>query len=119
MLEADSFVEAALYGPGYYGTPKEQTNAAVQTGGIAIAEMDLVAAEVFKSRLRNVGKLSVRSYLLDPFPKYATTIEERYQFISDRSGRNDTADYEEIVRFKKAAMTKIDLGAYDTVISTK
>jgi len=118
MLERDDFVEAALYGPGYYGTTSKETRVSLGRSTLAVCEMDPVASLVYKQRMRNISNVSVRLFFLNPFEGDSLTMEEKMVQIQARAGAGRMPDDpEERDRFIKSATFDYASEPFDRRIS--
>jgi len=103
MIERDDFVEAALYGPGYYGTSATETKRSLGKSSLVICEMDPKASLIYKARMRNVGNVSVKVYFLNPFENDGITPKEKLRYMQTRTGQEREQNYEETSRLIKSA----------------
>lgn len=103
MLERDEFIEAALYGPGYYGTSTIETRRSLGRSSLVICEMDPHASLIYKSRMRDIGNISVITYFLNPFDRDGMTSEEKLRYMHSRTGASREDEFEEKSRLIKSA----------------
>jgi len=117
MLDRDEFVEAALYGPGYYGTSTVETRRSMGRSSLVICEMDPKASLIYKARMRNIGNVSVKVYFLNPFEKDGMSPEEKLEYMLKRAGEERSQDYEESSRLIKSATFAYENEAFDRRIA--
>lgn len=103
MLDRDEFVEAALYGPGYYGTSTIETRRSLGRSSLVICEMDPHASLIYKARMREIGNISVVTYFLNPFDRDGMTSEEKLHYMHARTGSSRENEFEEKSRLIKSA----------------